>query len=77
MTIASRSLVLVGTKFLGTMAFSLGIIASAQAAYRDPPGRVARLSDSRGNVSYSPAGEDDWLRSTRNRPLIRGDRLWS
>ena len=35
----------------------LGALGSAQAQqYADPPDRVARLSDSTGEVSYSPAG---------------------
>jgi hypothetical protein len=29
-----------------------------------------------GEVSFSPAGENDWLLATMNRPLISGDRLW-
>lgn len=47
------------------------------ANYVDPPGRVARISDVRGDVAYSPAGEDVWLDVVRNRPLIRGDRVWT
>ena len=77
MNFAPRLLSLVGTLLVGSLALSLGLVSSAQAAYGDPPGRVARLSDSRGDVSYSPAGENDWLYSVRNRPIIRGDRLWS
>ena len=72
MTLTSRLLVL-----LGILALSLCLISSAKAAYSDPPGRVARLSDSRGSISYSPSGENVWLNSVRNRPVIRGDRLWS
>ncbi|MBN8738478.1 MAG: hypothetical protein BGP24_11175 [Lysobacterales bacterium 69-70] len=49
----------------------------AQADYVDPPSRVARLSFTRGEVSFSPAGEDQWVTAMRNRPLIRGDRLWT
>lgn len=43
----------------------------------DPPGRVARLGVVRGDVSFSPAGEDEWVQATLNRPLITGDRLWT
>jgi hypothetical protein len=49
----------------------------ASVAYSDPPERVARLSHVQGEVSYSPAGEDDWFGVVRNRPLTRGDRLWT
>ena len=57
-------------------AFCLSGIASAQRFY-DPPGRVARISDMRGYVSYSPAGDGEWYDAHRNRPLVRGDALWS
>ncbi|MGO8755742.1 MAG: DUF6600 domain-containing protein [Gallionellaceae bacterium] len=51
--------------------------ASARADYADPPERVARLDNTQGQVSYSPAGENEWFGVVRNRPLIRGDRLWT
>ena len=57
---------------------SLGATALASAAsFYDPPGRVARVSDSRGDISYSPAGSGEWYEVHRNRPLVRGDMLWS
>jgi len=52
-------------------------VSVARADDVDPPERVARLSDTQGDVSYSPAGEDEWVDVVRNRPLIRGDRLWT
>ncbi len=56
----------------------LGALSPSFAQYGgDPSGRVARLSDAAGSVSYSPAGEADWVRASRNRPLISGDRLWT
>ena len=27
-------------------------------------------------MSFSPAGENDWVQATLNRPLVTGDRLW-
>src|SRR6186997_947868 len=42
----------------------------------DPPYRVARLGFVSGSVSFSPAGEDDWVQANLNRPLVTGDRLW-
>jgi hypothetical protein len=27
-------------------------------------------------VSFAPAGEDEWVVATRNRPIVIGDRLW-
>ena len=43
----------------------------------DPPSRVARLSYSNGDVSFSPAGTDDWVSAVLNRPLTIGDKLWT
>ena len=43
----------------------------------DPPGRVARLAQINGTVSFSPAGEEEWVLAQPNRPLITGDRVWS
>lgn len=61
----------------GLLLVSLCVALPARAAFSDPSGRVARLSDVQGDVSYSPAGEDQWLHVQRNRPLTRGDRLWT
>jgi len=46
-------------------------------AWADPPARVARLSQLGGSVSFSPAGEEDWVLAQANRPLVTGDRVWS
>jgi len=43
----------------------------------DPPTRVARLSYLHGDVSFVPAGENDWVEAQLNRPLITGDKLWT
>src|SRR5664279_2039383 len=59
------------SRLLGVAALVLAGWASA-----DPPARVARLAYISGAVSFSPAGEDDWVEATINRPLITGDRLW-
>jgi hypothetical protein len=68
------------TRYAAWLSGALLVVASigvAHAEYVDPPGRVARLSYTRGDVSFSPGGESDWVNATRNRPLIRGDRLWA
>ncbi len=52
------------------LAISTGVLA-------DPPSRVARLGEMTGAVSFSPAGENDWVQATINRPLTTGDRLWA
>ena len=61
------------------IALMLGLAVSVFAGpvRADPPGRVARLGYLSGPVSFSPAGEDEWSRSTLNRPLTTGARLWS
>jgi len=55
----------------------LGSLAVANLALADPSGRVALVTDFQGSISYSPAGETEWVDVVRNRPLILGDRLWS
>jgi len=44
---------------------------------QDPPGRVGRMSYSEGSVSFRPAGEDDWVTTVPNRPVVAGDDLWA
>ncbi|QHE93789.1 hypothetical protein PI93_008335 [Pandoraea fibrosis] len=53
-----------------------GLPALAQAQSADPPGRVARLSEFDGTVTYAPAGASDWRYADRNRPLTTGDAVW-
>ncbi len=43
----------------------------------EPPSRAARLGYINGTVSFSPAGQPDWVRAAVNRPLTTGDRLWT
>ena len=61
------------------IALLVGVAAllSATSAAADPPVRVVRLAYTSGPVSFSPAGENDWVQATVNRPLITGDRLWT
>ena len=62
---------------VAAMLFVLCAACFASTALADPSGRVAYLSDTQGVVSYSPSGQDEWISVVRNRPLIRGDRLWT
>ena len=55
---------------------SVAVLAFTTLASADPPSRVARVGYMTGNVSFSPAGENDWIRASINRPLTTGDRLW-
>jgi hypothetical protein len=65
-----------GVRVLG---FVVGVafFVFSGAASADPPSRVARLGYTAGAVSFSPAGENDWVQATVNRPLTNGDRLWT
>jgi hypothetical protein len=55
----------------------VAVLAISGWASADPPSRVARLAYITGAVSFSPAGENDWVQATINRPLTTGDRLWA
>ena len=53
-------------------------VAGARAiAQSDPPSRVGRLNHSEGAVVYAPTGDNEWTDASPNRPLTRGDRLWT
>lgn len=60
---------------LGITLISL-LAATNAGAQADPPGRVARLSYGNGNLSFEPAGTEQWLDADFNRPLTTGDSLW-
>jgi len=64
---------------LGLALFASAIPVFAQDAgpQDDPPDRVARLSYLRGDVSFQPAGDDDWVQANLNRPLGTGDKLFT
>ena len=55
----------------------IAVVTFSGWANADPPSRVVRLGYLTGEVSFSPAGEDDWVRASINRPLTTGDRLWT
>lgn len=62
------------------MTIGLNDVAGAQDQGQDqddPPGRVARLGYVEGSVSFEPAGENDWVQATPNRPMTTGDKLWA
>ncbi len=54
---------------------SIALIAGI--AHADPSYRVGRLALVGGTVSFSPAGESEWVHAGLNRPLVTGDRLWT
>ena len=55
----------------------VAVFAASGWAFADPPTRVARVGYIAGNVSFSPAGENDWVQARLNRALTTGDRLWT
>ncbi len=65
--------------FVATLLLALMVAAPKRAAADDddPPSRVARLSYTTGQVSFSPAGTDDWVAAVVNRPITTGDKLWT
>ena len=54
------------------------LLAGAAGAVRaDPPARVGHLNTIEGSVSLAPAGDNEWTQAQPNRPLTRGDRVWT
>lgn len=54
----------------------VGVVALTPAlAQDDPPGRVGRVADLNGGVSWFDADEGQWTEAERNRPLTGGDRI--
>jgi hypothetical protein len=56
-----------------------GITALALSGWvaAEPPSRAARLGYLQGTVSFSPAGQPDWVQAVVNLPLTTGDSLWA
>ena len=67
-------------RWLGLL-FGLGLglmmvlASSAARADEDPPGRVGRLADFNGSVSWWDSATREWTGAERNRPLTTGDRV--
>ena len=62
---------------LWVLLVGIAVFALSGWAAADPPLRAARLGYISGAVSFSPAGENDWVQATLNRPLTTGDRIWA
>jgi hypothetical protein len=54
-----------------------GCAAASVLAQSDPPARVGRLNHAEGAVTFSTTGDNEWIDAQANRPLTRGDRLWT
>lgn len=62
--------------WLGLATLSILTLSAAGAwASSDPPGRVGRLAELQGGVSWYDHEEGVWGEAERNRPLTGGDRL--
>ncbi len=62
---------------LRALLLGIAVFALSGGAMAEPPSRAARLSNIGGSVSFSPAGQPDWVQAMVNRPLTTGDRLWT
>lgn len=62
-------------RWLAAPLLALSLIPMGARAEDDPPGRVGRLSEMQGSVSYYDAEQGQWIAASRNRPLTSGDRL--
>ena len=62
------------SKILALAVASVFFITPA-LAQDEPPGRVARVSYTYGNISFADAGSNNWLDLVPNRPLSSGDSL--
>ena len=62
--------------FLWTLlASALALSAGAARAVDDPPGRVGRLAETKGQVWLLERGQKEWTSAVLNRPLTSGERL--
>jgi hypothetical protein len=57
------------------VAGGLGLAALAAHANDDPPGRVGRLAELRGQVWLLEEGQGEWQSATINRPVTTADRI--
>ncbi|MBC7941956.1 MAG: hypothetical protein H7Z19_19720, partial [Chitinophagaceae bacterium] len=60
---------------LGVACAALGLAPALVVAQDDPPGRVGRLAEMQGDVSWYDQEQGSWGEAERNRPLTSGDRL--
>ena len=57
------------------LAAGLGLATLAAHAEDDPPGRVGRLADAKGQVWFLEAGQGEWQSAVNNRPITTADRI--
>ena len=65
----------------GLLSIVLGLAplgaALAQSQSEDPPGRVGRLAEMSGTVSFHGANETQWEPASLNYPVIGGNSFWT
>ena len=66
---------LLGLLFGLSLGLVLALASAAARAEDDPPGRVGRLADFNGSVSWWDSETGEWADAERNRPLTTGDRV--
>ncbi len=59
----------------GLPTLALVLSAATQAQEEDPPGRVGRIAELQGGVSWFDSEQGRWAEAERNRPVTSGDRL--
>lgn len=59
-------------RFFFLVVATVGVLAA-----QDPPSRVGRLNYIDGSVSFQPAGVNDWVQASLNRPLTIGDQIYA
>jgi len=57
------------------VALGLALTTLAASAMDDPPGRVGRVGETKGQVWMIEGGQGEWFDLQRNRPLTTGDRI--
>lgn len=58
-----------------SLGLMLALSSAAARADEDPPGRVGRIVDFNGSVSWWDGEPGEWADAERNRPLTTGDRV--
>jgi hypothetical protein len=66
-------------RFLPSTAAGLLLLlgASLPALADDPPGRVGRLSEAHGTVSFHALDDEQWSPAALNEPVTSGDAFWT
>ena len=54
-----------------------GTLIAQDQGNGNPPSRTARISSIHGNVSFEPAGQNQWSQATLNYTLTTGDRIYT